>query len=40
MRILTSEQAYFLDKTSIDNFGINSIEYGTNEIIHIKLVKV
>ena len=23
MRILTSEQAYFLDKTSIENFGIN-----------------
>ena len=26
MRILTSEQAYFLDKTSIDNFGISSID--------------
>ena len=26
MRILTSEQAYFLDKTSIDNFGIGSID--------------
>ena len=24
MRILTSEQAYFLDKTSIENFGISS----------------
>ena len=26
MRILTSEQAYFLDKNSIDNFGISSID--------------
>ena len=26
MRILTSEQAYFLDNTSINNFGISSID--------------
>ena len=26
MRILTSEQAYFLDKTSTDTYGINSID--------------
>ena len=30
MRILTSEQAYFLDKTSIDKFGINSIDLMRN----------
>ena len=30
MRILTSEQAYFLDKTSTDKFGINSIDLMRN----------
>ena len=30
MRILTSEQAYFLDKTAIDKFGINGIDLMRN----------